>query len=166
MRWTVSLILVWMLGPACAAQTQTPQAIVEGIYAGGLTRSSMDRMRLPASRARHFQPGLVRLLAANDREDCIDFALTSDGNNYDEAEIMRTIRMETRAEGSRASVDVRFMSLGKPNHYRYEFERAGESWKIADIASLGEGNWRLSQTRCGRGRPATSRAAPAERGAR
>lgn len=165
MRWTVSLILVWMLGLACAAQAQTPQAIVEGIYAGGLTRSSMDRMRLPANRVRHFQPGLVRLLAANDREDCIDFALTSDGNNYDEAEIMRTIRMETRTEENRASVDVRFMSLGKPNHYRYEFERAGDSWKIADIASLGEGNWRLSQTRCGRGRPAAERAPASRAGA-
>ncbi|MBL8568261.1 MAG: hypothetical protein JNK84_04180 [Phreatobacter sp.] len=157
MQWTAALILAGMLGLASAAEAQTPQAIVEGIYAGGLTRSSLDRMRAPANRARHFQPPLVRLLAANDREECIDFALTSDGNNYDEAEIARTIRMEARTEGDRASVDVRFMSLGKPNHYRYEFERAGDRWKIADIASLGEGNWRLSQTACGRaGRPAAA----------
>jgi hypothetical protein len=150
MRLTAPLILAWMLGLACAAQAQTPQAIVEGIYAGGLTRSSMERLRAPANRARHFQPALVRLFAAHDREECIDFALTSDGNNYDEHEIARTIRMETRTDGDRASVDVRFMSLGTPNHYRYEFQRVGDDWKIADIASLGAGQWRLSQTRCGR----------------
>ncbi len=160
MRRTVPLILAWMLGLACAAHAQTPLAIVEGIYAGGLTRSSMDRMREPANRARHFQPALVRLFAANDREECIDFALTSDGQDYNEAEITRTIRMETRMDGDRASVDVRFTSLGKPNHYRYEFQRVGNDWKIADIASLGEGQWRLSQTRCGRaGRPAAERVA-------
>lgn len=160
MRWTLPLISAWMLGLAGIAHAQTPLAIVEGIYAGGLTRSSMDRMRAPANRARHFQPAIVRLLAANDRAECIDFALTSDGQDYDEGEIARTIRMEQRIDGDRASVDVRFMSLRKPNHYLYEFQRAGDDWKIADIASLGEGNWRLSQTPCG---PAGRPAAAAER---
>lgn len=136
----LAFVLAFMSGLAGAAQAQAPLELVQGIYAGGLTRSSMERLRAPANRARYFQPALVRLFAAHDREECIDFALTSDGQDFDEAEITRTITMELRNDGERASVDVRFMSLGKPNHYRYEFERAGDIWRIADIASLGEGN--------------------------
>jgi hypothetical protein len=58
------------------------------------------------------------------------------------------------------------MSMRAPNHYRYEFVRVGDDWKIADIASLGTGRWRLSQTRCGRaGRPAAAEAPPTARAA-
>jgi hypothetical protein len=154
--WSLLALSLLVLHPQ-GALAATPEEIVRGFYAGGLSRSSMDRLRDPANRTRHFQPPLVRLFAAHDREDCIDFALTSDGNDYDEREIARTIRMETRMDGDRASVDVRFTNFGKPNHYRYEFQRVGDDWKVADIASLGEGRWRLSQTRCGRvGRPAAA----------
>jgi hypothetical protein len=160
MRLMATLVFAAMIGWPAAAQAETPLEIVQGIYAGGLTRSSMERLRAPANRGRYFQPALVRLFAAHDREECIDFALTSDGQDYDQAEISRTIQMEPRTEGDRASVDVRFMSMGMPNHYRYDFVRVGNDWKIADIASLGTGQWRLSQTRCGRaGRPATERVA-------
>lgn len=127
---------------------ETPEAIVRGIYAGGGAKSSIDRIRTAANRGAYFQPALVRLFDANDREECIDFGLYIDGQDFDEKEIARSLRIEPKLDGERATVDARFTSFGKPNHYRYDFVRSGETWKIADIASL-SGGWRLSSTRCG-----------------
>lgn len=134
---------------AGTASAETPDTIVRGIYAGGLTQSSIGRLRSPENRARYFQPGLVKLLAADDRTEnlCIDFAITSSGQDYDDKEITRTLRIETKADGNRTAIDVRFRNFGEPNHIRYDFVRAGELWKIADIASLSH-RWRLSKLRC------------------
>lgn len=134
---------------AGAASAETPETIVRGIYAGGLTQSSIGRLRAPENRARYFQPGLVRLFAADDKTEnlCIDFAITSSGNDYDDKEIARTLRIEPKAGDNRAAVDVRFRNFGEANHIRYDFVRAGERWKIADIASLSH-RWRLSKLRC------------------
>lgn len=149
------LLKLWLsvavlgLFSAEAASPETPEAIVRGIYAGGLTQSSIGRLRSPENRARYFQPGLVRLFAADDRTEnrCIDFAITSSGQDYDEKEIARTLQIETKAGGDRVVVDIRFRNFREPNHIRYDFVRAGELWKIADIASLSH-RWRLSKLRC------------------
>lgn len=134
---------------AGAASAETPETTVRGIYAGGLAQGSFSRLRSPANRAQYFQPNLVKLFAADDRSEnlCIDFAITSSGQDYDEKEIIRTLRIETQATDNRASVNVRFRNLGEANHIRYDFVRAGEFWKIADIASLSH-RWRLSKLRC------------------
>lgn len=143
-----SAAIVSLLG-AGAASAETPETIVRGIYAGGLAQSSIGRLRSPENRGRYFQPGIVRLFAADDRADnlCIDFALTSSGQDFDDKEIARTLQIETNAGGNRAAVDVRFRNFGEANHIRYDFARAGELWKIADIASLSH-RWRLSKLRC------------------
>ncbi|HEV2512778.1 hypothetical protein [Bosea sp. (in: a-proteobacteria)] len=132
-----------------AVSAETPEAIVRGIYAGGLAQSSIGRLRSAENRGRYFQPSLVRLFAADDRADnlCIDFAITSSGQDFDEKEIARTLRVEVKAGDDRAAVDVRFRNFGEANHIRYDFVRAGEAWKIADIASLSH-RWRLSKIRC------------------
>lgn len=143
-----SVAIIGLLA-AGTASAETPESIIRGIYAGGLTQSSIGRLRSPENRARYFQPGLVKLLAADDRAEnlCIDFAITSSGQDYDDKEIARTLRIETKAGASRVAVDVRFRNFGEPNHIRYDFVRAGELWKIADIASLSH-RWRLSKLRC------------------
>ena len=133
---------------AGAASAEAPETIVRGIYAGGLAQGSFSRLRSPVNRAQYFQPNLVKLFAADDRTEnlCID-AITSSGQDYDEKEIIRTLRIETQATDNRASVNVRFRNLGEANHIRYDFVRAGDLWKIADIASLSH-RWRLSKLRC------------------
>ncbi|RXT43595.1 hypothetical protein B6S44_28230 [Bosea sp. Tri-44] len=145
--WLHVAILIHLA--ASAASAETPEALVRGIYAGGLTQGSFSRLRSPAQRAQYFQPGLVKLFAADDRSEnlCIDFAITSSGQDYDEKEITRTLRIETKAGDNRAAVDVRFRNFGEANHIRYDFVRAGDRWKIADIASLSH-RWRLSKLRC------------------
>lgn len=148
LNWLAAAML-GLIAAAGSAAAQTPEDIVRGIYEGGGTRSSIDRMRTPGARSRYFQPALVRLFDANDRDECIDFGLHINGQDFDEAEIARTLRLETRQEGERAAVDARFRSFGKPNLFRFEFGRSGDRWKIADIASLaGNERWRLSATPC------------------
>ncbi|WP_332685944.1 hypothetical protein [Bosea sp. (in: a-proteobacteria)] len=132
---------------------------MRGIYEGGGARSSIDRLRAPGARSRYFQPALVRLFDANDRDECIDFGLHINGQDFDEAEIARSLRLQTRQDGDRAAVDARFRSFGKANHFRFDFQRSGDAWKIADIASLTpDARWRLSAVPC---RGITAAAAPA-----
>ena len=159
LNWLAAAML-GLIAVTGSAVAQTPEEIVRGIYEGGGTRSSIDRMRAPVARNRYFQPALVRLFDANDRDECIDFGLHIIGQDYDEREIARTLRLEARQEGERAVVEARFRSLGIANHFRFDFVRASEGWKIGDIASLTpEHSWRLSATPC-RGVRAAS-AAPA-----
>ena len=156
--------LVMVLSGAAQAQTQTPEQIVRGIY-GGVggdgARSTIDRLRDPRNRARHFAPNLVRLLNANDREECIDFGLHINGQDFDEAEIARTLRFETRMEGERATVETRFRNFRVANHIRFDFVRAGDGWQISDISSLAsDARWRLSTLRCGTNVPGMPTASP------
>jgi hypothetical protein len=50
--------------------------------------------------------------------------------DYDEEEIARTLSTQSLVEGNRAVVDARLISFGEPNHFRYEFERDGEGWRV------------------------------------
>ena len=168
LNW-VAAAMLGLIATAGSVAAQTPEEIVRGIYEGGGTRSSIDRMRAPDARNRYFQPALVRLFDANDRDECIDFGLHIIGQDYDEREIARTLRLETRQEGERAVVEARFRSLSIANHFRFDFVRASEGWKIADIASLTRDHrWRLSATPCRGVRaasaaPTTAAAGPAGR---
>jgi hypothetical protein len=158
------LVLAFLVALALPvlAQTPTPEQIVRGIYAGGGARSTIDQLRDPRNRAWHFAPNLVRLLNANDREECIDFGLHINGQDFDEAEIARTLRFETRMDGDRAVVDARFRNFRIANHIRFDFVRVGDGWQIADIASLAsDARWRLSTLRCGNGVPGSLTASPA-----
>lgn len=164
LNWLAAAML-GLIAATGSAVAQSPEEIVRGIYEGGGTRSSIDRMRAPGARNRYFQPALVRLFDANDRDECIDFGLHIIGQDYDEREIARTLRLEARQEGERAVVEARFRSLGIANHFRFDFVRASEGWKIGDIASLTpDHRWRLSATPCRGVRAAPPSPAAAENG--
>ncbi|QCI63100.1 hypothetical protein [Phreatobacter stygius] len=153
MRIVLAVVLAQMLIFAGAARAETPEDIVRGIYAGGGARSSIGRLRAPENRARYFQPALVRLFTSDDASEgveCIGFGLHINGQDFDQAEVARTLRLEQRIDGDKASVDARFTNFGKANHIRYDFVRVGNGWKIADIASFGDARWRLSSIRCSR----------------
>ena len=138
----------------------SPEETVRGIYSTlGLApaeeRQLMEVITAPAQRGRYFAPRLVALLDANDSDECIDFSLNVNGQDYDSTEIARTLKIDSTGDGDRMIVDATFTSFGGQNHFRYEFIRDGEDWKISDIASLEGFTWRLSDISCG----------PAEKGA-
>jgi hypothetical protein len=51
----------------------------------------------PEQRGRYFAPRLVALLDANDSDECIDFSLNVNGQDYDSTELARTLKIESGA---------------------------------------------------------------------
>ena len=140
-----------------AAASASPEQTVREIYASMGRPESQQRMasmQAPDQRARYFTPELVAFFDANDSygddssRACIDFAMIVAGNESDEIEIARTLAIRSKVEDDYAVVDARFTNFGEQNHFRYEFVRNGEHWKIADIASLKNFAWRLSDIPC------------------
>lgn len=139
---------------AAGGSGASPEETVRGIYstldlAPAEERQLMEVITAPAQRRRYFAPRLVTLLDANDSEECIDFSLNINGQDYDSTELARTLKIETTSADDSMIVEATFSVFGEQNHFRYEFIRDGEDWKIADIASLGKYEWRLSEFSCG-----------------
>ncbi len=159
-RLGMSAALLVLPCMSVAAQADDPRGVVEAVYgeiAAGAPEpdARFPAMRRPENRADHFAPALVALFDRDDRLTasrggigCIDFAIELDGNDFDEAEIGRTLRVEEVSRtAATATVDARFDVFGAPNHFRWSFVADGDRWMIADIESVG--NWRLSETPCG-----------------
>ena len=151
------------------ASTSPPEETVRGIYstldlAPAEERQFMAVITAPQQRGRYFVPRLVTLLDANDSEECIDFSLNINGQDYDSTELARTLKIETTSADDSMIVEATFSVFGEQNHFSYEFIRDGEDWKISDIASLEGSIWRLSDISCGsaKERARVSVAAPFE----
>ena len=148
----IAVLSVGSEQPIARQAGASPEETVRAIYAtldAPAPQQRMEAMRASDQRARHFVPGLVALFDAHDNEECIDFSLVLNGQDFDSSEIVRTLTIETTDEGDRSFVDATFTRFGDQNHFRYEFVRDGYGWKIADIASLGHSEWRLSEFSCG-----------------
>lgn len=155
-----SLFLAITLNVLAAVRlaAQSPQEIVEWIYLSLAQPGSygIAYLSAPDRRDRYFSHRIARFFAANDSHGgdlasaCIDFALEVPGQDYDAAEILRTIRLRAENRGARRIVHAEFQSFGQPAHVIYEFTAVNGQWRIDDIAGQG---WRLSQIPCA---PATA----------
>ncbi len=76
---------------------------------------------------------------------CIDFGLDIPGNDYDEAEILRTLSLSSRGTQMRTTVEATFSTFGSPARIAYDFIVEDGFWKIDDIAGPG---YRVSQIHC------------------
>lgn len=136
-----------------------PEAFIKRIYASlavpsGAGRFNQEFILAKANRSDFFTPKLVALLDADDRMSarnggigCIDFNLFVSGNDSDDAEVRRTLRVKaTAAPGDTSIVEARYTNFKRPSLFRFTFERDGSRWKISDIQS-GD-SWRLSTFRC------------------
>ena len=85
---------------------------------------------------------------AENEEACLDFGLTVDAQDYDEAEIARTLQLKESVQGDGAIVMADFTMFGVKRTLEWTLEREGRSWLVADIMSL-TGGWRLSEFSCG-----------------
>ncbi|TMV04830.1 hypothetical protein FGK63_17260 [Ruegeria sediminis] len=139
--------------PSGRAAAQSPQEIVEWIYLSLAQPGShgISYLSAPAQRDAFFSHRMSRFFAANDSHGgdlasaCIDFGLEVPGQDYDAAEILRTIRLRTETQGARRIVHAEFQNFGQPAQVVYEFTAVDGRWLIDDIAGQG---WRLSQIPC------------------
>lgn len=106
----------------------------------------------PAKRSLFTGPVLDFLNSADvawDRDEtvCIDFGFAVDGQDYDDAEILSTLRLDETVSGDTASVIAQFDNFGQATRVEWTLHRDAGNWLVSDIAS--EANqWRVSRMVC------------------
>lgn len=140
---------------ATGLRAQSPEDTVRWIYAsldqpGGGIRA----LASPAQRDQFLSKRLSAFFAANDASGgtCLGFGLEVPGNDFEIAEILRTLSLTAQGDQPRKSVSAQFTNFGQPAQVVYDFIVEDGFWKIDDIAGSG---WRISQIPCS-ARPAAT----------
>lgn len=140
-------------GPAAA---QTPEEIVRWMYSslaqpGPAETKGLSYLSAPAQRGQYFTRRMRDFYGANESYgddlalSCVDFAFDIPGQDFDAAEIARTIAVTGETSEDRMTVIARFTSFGQPAAISYDFAIEDGFWRIDDIAGPG---WRVSQIPC------------------
>lgn len=140
-----------LLVPAIA-QAGEPSELVRSFYIpeviSGMEADVRDRFTQPA----------VGIFEKNDAiadagdGACLDFAPSIDGQDYDDAEIVRTLELDEAVDGDQATVTAAFSLFpgGDPEAGRlmvWSLMKVSGAWKVADITSE-TSNWTLSELGC------------------
>jgi hypothetical protein len=105
-----------------------------------------------ANRGRFVDPA-KSVLDANEKseEPCLDFGLALDAQDYDDAEVAKTLKLAEDLNGDSAMVTASFSLFpGDPQNDReivWELKQVGGQWKVSDIGQA-NGAWRLSEFTC------------------
>lgn len=110
----------------------------------------------PANRSRFTDPALGKL-AEYDKTTgdgtelgCIDWVLAIDAQDVDDAELAKSLELEEKVEGDKATVTARFRLFADEASTReilWDLAKVDGAWKVADIASPAS-DWRLSALAC------------------
>ncbi len=157
MRFNVFILFLWATVIAAGSvAAQSPEDTVRWIYtslsqSGPADQKGLAYFRAPERRAQYMTNRMVTLFNANDTygddlaSACIDFAPEIPGNDFDAAEIARTLQTTAEGDEQALSVTAQFSNFGTPAKIVYDFIPEDGFWKIDDIAGPG---WRLSQIPC------------------
>lgn len=156
MKWQSGWIalLVWA---ACAgsAMAQTPQDIVRWIYtslSGG--SGGLDYLTDPERRKTYLSRRLVQLYEIDDVNSeygdnlmtaCFERGFEIPGNDFDAAEIARTLSLAVEGDAAHQRITARFITFGKAAQVHYDFIIEDGYWRIDDIGLPG---WSLSDVTC------------------
>jgi hypothetical protein len=144
------------LAAAAPARAQTPEDLVRWIYTaltapGPAEMKGLAYLSAPAQRRQFLSRRLADFHDANDSYGsdlmtaCVDFAFDIPGQDFDAAEIARTLSVASGGDPARPSVTARFTSFGQPAEITYDFIPEDGTLRIDDIAGPG---WRVSQIPC------------------
>ncbi len=108
----------------------------------------------PELRDRFVDPAKAKF-AQNDKTPdgdigCIDAGLAVDAQDYDEAAIRKTLKLDEKVSGDRATVTATLNIFDGPDARReivWSLRKVGGAWKISDIESKTNG-WKLSAFDC------------------
>lgn len=82
---------------------------------------------------------------------CIDFGPGVDAQDYDDATIKKTLKLDEKVDGDTAQVTANFTLFpegeGNERQMSWTLKNVGGAWKIADIESVTNG-WKLSGLEC------------------
>lgn len=144
-----------LLAVALACAFLSPVAAFAGPAADAVSyfyRQGIGTESMEESRSRFTGPAKA-FLDANDRifdereEICLDFGLAVDGQDYDEAEVARSLKLDETVSGTGAIVIARFTNFGEPREIEWTLVEEGGAWKVSDIANNALG-WRVSRFTC------------------
>ena len=109
--------------------------------------------REPEYRDRFVDPA-KSVFDANDKatELCLDFVISIDAQDWDEAELKRTLKLEEEIVGEDATVTASFTLFpgGGADSERiiiWTLKQVDGQWKVSDVMSDGS-NWRLGEFDC------------------
>ncbi len=85
--------------------------------------------------------------ADSDEGACIDFMLSVDGQDFDEDELKKSLNLAGSIAGDSATVKATFKQFGEDAEIIWSLEKAGEDWKVSDIASV-KNEWKLTGIDC------------------
>lgn len=106
----------------------------------------------PENRDRFTGPALEFLNAADaawerDETNCIEFGFPVDAQDFDDAEIAKTLKLDETVNGDSADVKASFNNFGQATQVEWSLTRTAAGWQVSDIAS--EANqWRVSRMTC------------------
>lgn len=154
----VRLILAFALwaGAALPVTAQAPEDTVSWVYTS-MTQTNVSQesglwhLSRPARRDQFFSRRMVEFIASNDSHGdnlataCIDFDPAVPGNDFDNAELRRTLRLTSSGDATRKTVVASFATFGHAARVEYDFIVEDGFWKIDDIAGPG---WRISLIPC------------------
>lgn len=118
---------------------------------GQANSKGLGYMTHPERREQFLSRRLTAFYAANDTYGndlaaaCVDFGFQIPGQDFDPAEIVRTLTIETTGDDTRQSVTARFTSFGEPALVVYDFIIEDGFWQLDDIAGSG---WRVANMTC------------------
>ncbi|MBK0327439.1 hypothetical protein I5535_09035 [Rhodobacteraceae bacterium F11138] len=158
------VMLLYVLAVS-SAWAQSPEDTVRWVYqslaAPGVGQpAGLAALGSPERRAQFFSRRMVEFLAANDDRGtesataCIDFGLEIPGNDFDGAEILRSLSLRSETTPTRTTVTAAFSTFGSPARIEYDFVIEDGFWKIDDVAGPG---YRVSLFSCA---PTPSQRAP------
>lgn len=148
LRGLMMMATLMLASPALSA---TPSEAVAFFYSPPKFEPDVElRARFTGSAKALFDQN-DKVLAEDQEVGCMDFSPGIDAQDYDDAEIARTMKMSEAIDGNTAKVTARFNLFPGSEEYQREMiwtlENVNESWLVSDIESV-TSKWKLSDIKC------------------
>jgi hypothetical protein len=140
MRRILLSIAVWALAfPALASE---PSDVVKYFYENPDEAFNTENPKLG-------EPilSVMKAHAANDEEPCVDFSPVMDAQDWDEAEVKGSLKLDEKLDGDTASVAAAFKLFGEDRTVDWTLTKQADGWKVVEISSK-VGEWALSKFDC------------------
>lgn len=141
---------------ALPVRADGPEEMVTWIYStfagvGAEDAKGTAYLARPDQRANYFSDRMVAFLEANESylaqnlPGCISYPMEAAGPDYDPAEMLRTLTLDSIYQANRQIVTASFYSGGVLSRVKFHFTDVDGIWKIDDVAA---GNRRISFINC------------------
>ncbi len=89
---------------------------------------------------------VMKAHAANE-EPCVDFSPVMDAQDWDEAEVKGSLKLDEKLDGDTGSVAATFKLFGEERTIDWGLTKQAGGWKVTEISSK-VGEWVLSKFEC------------------